>query len=378
MSSPILFISAAIKDVSVIGNATVGTVAGIPYQWGATLTVVPQAHSDSASLPTPNFYTGRNVAVGNWITSDGAGNSLCITAISSQTETQVVCTLEDKGSFNAISDSTGNLDGLIPNGAGIGAYVFVVNNGVPILGNIPATLPGNLSGTQFANNIQSRFAQSAGIGIDATTGKLDASILPPPVVGSGLPGAVKLPSNGDFMVDTVGNLVLSNSGVTAGKVGNVTVDGKGRVTAIAPIAPADIPTLNWTKIGSGLPTTLAGFKITDAISTASIGVAGGIASLDPLTGKVHASQLPPSVDSIVEEANLAAFPASGLSQTMYIALDTGKTYRWSGSAYVEIVASPGSSDAVIEGTTNLYFTAARAEAVVAAAFVTSDVDGGSF
>jgi len=35
-------------------------------------------------------------------------------------------------------------------------------------------------------------------------------------------------------------------------------------------------------------------------------------------------------------ANLAAFPATGAVKTIYIAEDTNKTYRWTGTAYVEI------------------------------------------
>jgi len=38
-------------------------------------------------------------------------------------------------------------------------------------------------------------------------------------------------------------------------------------------------------------------------------------------------------------ANLAAFPVTGAVKTIYIAEDTNKTYRWTGSAYVEISAS---------------------------------------
>ena len=38
-------------------------------------------------------------------------------------------------------------------------------------------------------------------------------------------------------------------------------------------------------------------------------------------------------------ANLAAFPASGALKTIYIAEDTNKTYRWTGSVYVEVSAS---------------------------------------
>ena len=38
-------------------------------------------------------------------------------------------------------------------------------------------------------------------------------------------------------------------------------------------------------------------------------------------------------------ANLASFPASGALKTIYIAEDTNKTYRWTGSVYVEVSAS---------------------------------------
>jgi len=39
---------------------------------------------------------------------------------------------------------------------------------------------------------------------------------------------------------------------------------------------------------------------------------------------------------VVEGANLAAFPATGAAGKIYVALDTGKAYRWGGSAYVEV------------------------------------------
>jgi hypothetical protein len=42
-------------------------------------------------------------------------------------------------------------------------------------------------------------------------------------------------------------------------------------------------------------------------------------------------------------ANLAAFPATGALKTIYIANDTNKTYRWTGSVYVEISGTDTSS-----------------------------------
>lgn len=90
-------------------------------------------------------------------------------------------------------------------------------------------------------------------------------------------------------------------------------------------------------------------------------VNNGLAKLDG-TGKIASAQLPGYVDDVVEFANLAAFPGAGATGILYVALDSNKPYRWSGSAYVEISASPGSTDAVPEGATNKYYTDARADA----------------
>lgn len=93
-------------------------------------------------------------------------------------------------------------------------------------------------------------------------------------------------------------------------------------------------------------------------NSANKGVAGGYAPLDGST-KIASTYLPSYVDDVLEYANLAAFPGTGETAKIYVALDTNKTYRWSGSAYVEISPSPGSTDSVTEGSTNLYFTASR-------------------
>ena len=57
------------------------------------------------------------------------------------------------------------------------------------------------------------------------------------------------------------------------------------------------------------------------------------------TGRVPASQLPSYVDDVLEYANYAAFPATGENSKIYVALDTNRIYRWSGSTYVEISQS---------------------------------------
>ena len=68
------------------------------------------------------------------------------------------------------------------------------------------------------------------------------------------------------------------------------------------------------------------------------GAASGVASLDS-TGKVPSSQLPSYVDDVLEYDSLSGFPGTGESGKIYVAKDTNKTYRWSGSGYVEISAS---------------------------------------
>lgn len=57
---------------------------------------------------------------------------------------------------------------------------------------------------------------------------------------------------------------------------------------------------------------------------------------DLVDGKVPASQLPSYVDDVVEYADVAHFPETGESGKIYVALDTGYTYRWSGSGYIQI------------------------------------------
>ena len=68
------------------------------------------------------------------------------------------------------------------------------------------------------------------------------------------------------------------------------------------------------------------------------GAANGVAELDA-NGKVLTSQLPSFVDDVIEAENFAVLPNEGETGKIYVTLDDNKTYRWSGSAYVEISAS---------------------------------------
>ena len=76
--------------------------------------------------------------------------------------------------------------------------------------------------------------------------------------------------------------------------------------------------------------TLVATQISNAIASK--------ADLDT-NGKVPSSQLPSYVDDVIEYSAKSNFPSTGESGKIYIDIATNLTYRWSGSAYVEISPS---------------------------------------
>ncbi len=114
--------------------------------------------------------------------------------------------------------------------------------------------------------------------------------------------------------------IADNGGVTGVKGSAETSYRKGDVN----ISPANI--------GLGNVTNHAQVKRTE------MGVANGVATLGA-DGKVPSGQLPSYVDDVLEYENKASLPAKGETGKIYVAKDTNLTYRWSGSAYVEISAS---------------------------------------
>lgn len=80
--------------------------------------------------------------------------------------------------------------------------------------------------------------------------------------------------------------------------------------------------------------------------------------------KINQSYLPSYVDDVLEYANLASFPATGEIGKIYVAIDSSKQYRWTGSAYLQITNGLiATTNDVPEGS-SLYFTTARVLATV--------------
>lgn len=69
----------------------------------------------------------------------------------------------------------------------------------------------------------------------------------------------------------------------------------------------------------------------------------GVKVLDS-SNLIPSAILPSYVDDVLEFADLASFPVTGETGKIYVAIDTNKQYRWSGSAYIQITS--GAVDSV--------------------------------
>ena len=125
-------------------------------------------------------------------------------------------------------------------------------------------------------------------------------------------------------------LTLTDTGAVAGEYSNITIDSKGRVTAVRAITGDDI----------------------------GRGKAGGVAPLDE-NGLVTASFLPSYVDDVIEVEAFDQLPGeladpgtNGVASKgkIYVVstVDGGAIYRWSGTGYIEIPSGVGVSDSSLK------------------------------
>lgn len=158
--------------------------------------------------------------------------------------------------------------------------------------------------------------------------------------------------------------VVSGKGLSTN---DYTTTEKNKLAGIAAGATANIGTVTQVKVGStaynpssgvvslpAYPTTLPASDVSSwakastkpsytasevgAIATTAKGAASGVAELDA-NGKVPSSQLPSYVDDVLEYTAKSSFPTTGETGKIYVDTTTNLTYRWSGSAYVEISPS---------------------------------------
>lgn len=144
------------------------------------------------------------------------------------------------------------------------------------------------------------------------------------------------------VVSDSGNDATLN-GATTSLAGLMTAADKTKLNGVAASATANDTDANLKNranhTGTQTAATISDFATAaDARITAQKGANSGLASLDA-TGKVPTGQLPSYVSDVFEYANEAAFPATGTTNKIYVAIDTSKSWRWSGSTYVEVSPS---------------------------------------
>ncbi|MFV3409028.1 tail fiber domain-containing protein [Bdellovibrio bacteriovorus] len=165
---------------------------------------------------------------------------------------------------------------------------------------------------------------------------------------SGTAGQIVV-SNGS----TTPTLSLANVG-TSGTYFKVTTDAQGRVTAgQSSLVSADIPALSWTKITSDLPTTLAGYGITNAVTN----VAGT-----------------PSLQTGLD----ASKPAVGAAGRLYVASDTKRIYRDTGSVWDLIASATGSGGTVTSVATGTGLTGGPISTTGTISLANTAVTAGSY
>lgn len=109
-------------------------------------------------------------------------------------------------------------------------------------------------------------------------------------------------------------------------------DRPGKVYQLSPGADYTKES-NWILIGD---TSELNNKVQEFID--SKGAPNGLASLNE-SGIIPSAQLPSYGDDVIEVDTFSNLPGTGESGKIYIVQDTNLTYRWSGTAYVEISKS---------------------------------------
>jgi hypothetical protein len=165
-------------------------------------------------------------------------------------------------------------------------------------------------------------------------------------------------SSADF---TSGTLTLTRT-----DSGTITVNLDGRYlqsfTETDPTVPVHVKDITTTNINNwdaaygwgdhANEGYLTSFTETDPVFLAQKGQPSGVAPLNA-QGLIESQYLPSYVDDVLEYADTSGFPTTGETGKIYVALDNNKTYRWSGSAYVEISASlvPNNGQLTVQGDT---------------------------
>lgn len=248
-----------------------------------------------------------------------------------------------------------------PTPAEIGALGATATAGGDLTGNYPSPTLATItsaqgpvgSGTQvpvLTIDAKGRVTALTSVPISSSAGGTVTSI----TAGTGLSGGT-ITESGTISIASI-TTAQSNVG-SSSAVPVISINELGQVTSLTTAA---LSTLSGAQLTTSAPAALASVAavgVSDfaarsdhqhpfptpaqigAISTTQIGVASGICPLGS-DSKVASLYLPSYVDDIIEVANFASLPNPGETGKIYVTLDTNLTYRWSGTAYVEVSSGP--------------------------------------
>jgi len=323
------FIASPVSTATAGGTTTLSVGSGSVFEFTGTQT-------QTVVLPTTSVVTGQKYTIINNSTG-------LLTVQSSSLATVITLPAGYYCDFTALTNTP-------TTAAHWRALSYSTSGSVPSSANSLAIFTQSTTNTIGVGNIELGHAS------DTTLSRSAAGVL----AVEGVP-----------VVTTTGTQTLTNKTLTSPSIttptGITKTDvGLGSVDNTADTAKA---VLSATKLATARTINGVSFDGTANITvadstkeaTANKNQANGYAGLDA-TGLIPAGLLPSYVDDVLEYTNLAGFPATGETGKIFVDKATGKIYRWSGTVYVEISPSPGSTDSVTEGATNLYFTAARASA----------------
>ena len=217
--------------------------------------------------------------------------------------------------------------------------------------------------TQKASAAASSATAAAGSASTATSKASDAADSATAAAGSASAASTKACDASDSATAAAGS--ASTASTKAGEAADSAASAAGSASAAAAsksdseayavgkrsgsnVGPSDPTYHNNAKYYSEIAESAAQSALGDAIDdTAGSGQVTKVWSADKLTssfagkadlqnGKVPASQLPSYVDDVEEYSSTSVFPQTGETGKIYVALDTNKNYRWSGSTYIEL------------------------------------------
>ena len=258
---------------------------GYAYRWSATLDVSPQPHGDPTT-PTPNFYDGNDIKVGDYIVTSGQGRILKVSAITSAADTVVQCVLEDENQQNTLSNEGQDGDGSVT--SDVDGLLFETKNGWPILHPLPNSLSGSLP-PYFSADVIARFMYTridTGGGGSATVGPSGPTGITGPTGPTGVGAIGPTGPTGPTAVGATGPTGPTGVGVTGatGPTG-ASVKIKGHLVQWPPSSSPAFGDM-WlvpTPVPAGIPSNLSAVA-GDGIAWVESGSAGGWLNLGPIRG----------------------------------------------------------------------------------------------